>query len=125
MNVSTSGTLSLSNTNLAHSSQNYLKTNKPENSIELIIKGEIDYFDEAIIALNPQSDFTKDRFDAAKLFSLNTESPLIYLFTNDDKKVAFNNIPQINENTAMFVGILIPNEGTYSIELTESQSRFY
>ncbi len=122
--VSQTGTLNLSNANLVHSSQNFLKEDKPDNRLELLLSGETDFFDETMVVLNPEASFEKDRYDAAKLFSFNAQSPGIFTFTRDNKKAALDNIPEINESTAMRIGVLIPEKGTYEISMGESSQEF-
>lgn len=118
------GTLSISPTALAHSDQGFLKDDRKEADRMKLVVSDDTYSDEVIVGLNPKSSHSKDRYDASKLFSMNTDCPAIYALTKDDKTVALNNIPNASEGKVIQLGLYIPAEKTYNISLKEIVGAF-
>ena len=82
------------------------------------------YYDETIISCRTNSDFSRDRSDAMKLFSYNVAMPQVYSMTSDGYRTAINAIPDITEGPNIKVGIKTPAQGRYSLALTNMEGVF-
>lgn len=122
--VDAANSFSLPVSALAHSDQNFLKSNNlPDDILTLEIANEI-YSDEVFISIHAASQFEEDRLDAMKLFSFNSDCPAIYAFTSDHAAVAFNNIPQLSDTTVIDLGTRFPVAANYTISLAASGEVF-
>ena len=79
-----------------------------------------EYYDETKIRLLEESTYNRDRVDAIKMKSFNTNAPNIYTVSNDDVNLAVNSIPEANVENGIPVGTVIPVSGTYTINLQEN-----
>jgi len=82
------------------------------------------YYDETIISCRTNSDFSRDRSDAMKLFSYNVAMPQVYSMTSDGYRTAINAIPTTTEGPNIKVGIKTPAQGRYSLALTDMEGVF-
>ena len=83
-----------------------------------------DYWDETTIRIREGSEFSRDRQDAVKLFSLNAEFPQLFTSSSDHVQVSINSIPHINEEQSITLGMRIPEDGEYSLSLQEMSGPF-
>jgi len=121
--VSASGSsLSLPNSARAHGGT-WMKnsTSDPVNQISLQLSNTSN-FDETVIRLDPNGTTVKGRNDAFKLLSLSGEVPQVYTLKNTDEKICINSLPFINDPLTLPVGMYIPSDGNYTLELTGMES---
>jgi len=114
------GTLGVSNSVRVHSDQAYNK-NTGENEIPVIrleTSNASNLTDETIIRFYPGSTIAQDGdYDAYKLFGW--MYPQIYSTTSTQVKLAINTLPEYNDATIIPIGFQSPEEGEYSIRITE------
>ncbi|MDR4989335.1 MAG: T9SS type A sorting domain-containing protein [Bacteroidales bacterium] len=106
------------NTMRAHGGE-FMKNDTPaidQLKLRLAANG---YWDETTIRIRENSEFSRDRQDAFKLFSLNAEVPQLYSKSSDLVQLSINSVPEIGDETVFPVGMRIPAEGEYTISLQE------
>ncbi len=104
-------------------SSHIYKEKEAENSIVLILKAA-QYYDETKIRIDSRSTWKRDRFDALKLFSYNTEVPQLYSLADDDISLAINGIPEAQSRDYMPLGLLLPEADHYEIALLSAEGSF-
>ncbi len=75
--------------------------------------------DESTVRIKRHSQYKRDRTDALKLFSFNSQMPQLFTTSADGVNLAINTVPAIENNSEIFVGFLAPNEGRYTISLAK------
>ncbi|MEI6436851.1 MAG: hypothetical protein WCP32_18660, partial [Bacteroidota bacterium] len=88
----------------------------PLNQIKLKLSHDT-YFDETSIMFNENGSLNKGWYDASKLFSMNVEVPQVYTM-KDNGRICINSLPAINDPMTVPVGMFIPSDGNYSIDLS-------
>jgi hypothetical protein len=94
------------------------------NAVAKLRFGNQTNYDEISLILNSESGFERDRNDALKFFSFDSQMPQVYAKTSDNVNVAINSIPEINETAVIPVEIYVPAEGSYYISLSENTGVF-
>ncbi len=83
------------------------------------------YYDETLIRRKNSSSQNRDRSDAIKLFSYNTDIPQIYTVTDDLFNLAINSIPTITESLIIPVAIKVYTNSLMTITLTGISGAFH
>jgi hypothetical protein len=115
-------TFTITNEMRAHGGT-YMKTVSADDRIVLRFSGDY-YFDQTTIRLRNSSQFERDGLDALKMFSFDTEVPQIYTLTSDQRGVAINSIPSVDESLVIPIGLLVPSNGMMTITLDELTGEF-
>jgi hypothetical protein len=121
--ASDASTLNLTNSDRAHSSQGFVKSTNSELSEFALELKYGNYSDEAKVGLSDVSQQEQDNYDAYKLYSFTAGLPYLYTLTSDGTKVAYNSIPEIT-STDIRLGVVIPQAGQYTINLSAYQGNF-
>jgi len=121
--VSASGSLPLNNSKTVHQTTNFTKSANEDLSVFALKISNGTYTDETKVLLNPESQLVKDRHDAYKLYGFTAGLPYLYTLTSDGTKVAYNSIPEIT-STDIRLGVVIPQAGQYTINLSAYQGYF-
>ncbi len=82
------------------------------------------YFDETTINLRPESHFDRDRYDALKLFGYNEDIPQLYTMSDDNRRLAVNAIPFIDEDYSIPMGVKFPADDEYTLRLVDATGQF-
>lgn len=106
-----------SNAIQAHGGTNYKSTNL-DNGLVLRLTGD-GYYDETRIRIREESEDIRDRNDAMKLYSFNSNVPQVYTVSSDNAYLAVNSIPDVNTEKEIKLGTKIPKDGAYTITLEE------
>jgi hypothetical protein len=101
----------------------FMKESSLESKIVLTIKNS-GYADKTTIRLRNGSSFGRDGLDALKMFSFDTQVPQIYTLTTDQRGVAINSIPSVDESLVIPIGLLVPADGMMTITLDEFTGEF-
>jgi len=102
---------------------NFLKTETQQQQMVLKLSSTL-FYDETTIIIEPQSDVNRDIYDAAKLFSWNSDMPQIFSNTSDQVNVAINSVPHISKDMEITLGLRIPANGQYTLSLSEIGGEF-
>jgi hypothetical protein len=90
----------------------------------LVLKlGQENWYDETTIRMRDESEPTRDRQDALKLFSFNPNKPQLFTITGDDFWLAVNSMPKLDEMNPVPLGLRLPEEGVYEISITNIPSQ--
>jgi len=102
---------------------NWMKSSQssPVNQLKLTVGNSTNY-DEAFIQFDAQSAVGKDFYDAEKFFSLNTEIPQLYTLVGSNQKITINSMPFETEPFSIPLGMYIPADGVYSLNVTGIES---
>lgn len=107
--------LNLNKSFRTHDTQSFYKDNSQEY-IKLQVSNQ--YSDETIIRIVDDASFSFDgKYDARKVFP-NGSVPQLYSITKNLKQIAINSIPEIKNNTIIYLG-LKAEQGEYSISLKD------
>lgn len=79
-------------------------------------------YDEAFIQFEPEGTTGKDFLDAFKMFSFDSGIPQIYTSIENEVKIAFNSMPFNTELFSIPVGVYIPLDGEYSLNVSGIES---
>jgi len=113
-------TLSVANTERVHSDQAYYKE-ETDNDIPILRLATTDInglTDEAIIRFYEEATIEHDgNYDAYKLFGW--MYPQLYSITPEQSELAINTLPAYENGTIVPLGFVAPEEGEYSINLSE------
>jgi|GEM_PF-2009845 len=82
------------------------------------------YWDKTTVRIRGGSDYSRDRQDAAKLFSLNADVPQLYSKSSDQVALSINSIPKIDQEQPIALGMRIPADGEYTLSLQEVAGAF-
>ena len=93
-----------------------------ENLVLKLSKG--DHFDQTVIRIEHDTDFSRDRRDAIKMFSFAAHMPQIYSYTSDQVQVAVNTVPHLSEDVEFTLGLRIPSAGEYTLSVNEINGVF-
>ncbi|MCX6266908.1 MAG: autotransporter-associated beta strand repeat-containing protein [Bacteroidetes bacterium] len=74
--------------------------------------------DEAYVIFESVGSITKGWYDADKMFSMNTDVPQVYTLKDNDQKICINSMPLFNNPVAVPVGMIIPADGSYTLQLS-------
>ncbi|MCF8349174.1 MAG: T9SS type A sorting domain-containing protein [Bacteroidales bacterium] len=85
--------------------------------------GQENWYDETTIRMRDESEPTRDRQDALKLFSFNPNKPQLFTITGDDFWLAVNSMPKLDEMNPVPLGLRLPEEGVYEISITNIPSQ--
>jgi hypothetical protein len=116
--VKASGTsLSLPNAARTHDN-NWMKGPQSlvVDQLKLTLANGINY-DESFIQFESQGTNGKDFFDAEKMYSMDASIPQLYSIIENEKQVAFNSMPYNTGSFNIPLGIYIPANGEYSLNL--------
>lgn len=105
-----------------HGGGNYLKSENTNKELVLRLSSEL-YYDETQIRIKEQSDYSRDREDALKMYGFNNAIPQLYSQSSDGVSLSINSLPSINAETGINLGVLIPVNGTYILSM-ESVSEY-
>lgn len=102
----------------------FLKSgNKSDQKIVLrLSNGE--FYDETTVRFHEQSQFTRDRADALKMFGFSQAAPQVYTLTEDGIQVEINTIPEVNSSVVIPLGISVPANQMLTIEAIELSGIF-
>ncbi len=107
------------NSSRIHDSNHWLKNTSVTPSNQLIITmGTATVYDEAYIIFGTNGSLGKDWYDAEKMFSINNQVPQVYTIVDNDLKTLINAMPFTNYPVSIPVGIITPNQGTFSFKVT-------
>ncbi len=112
------GALSLTSDNQAHNAQNFIKSEKTDLDELALVLSHASEQDETKVGYNKLSSMDKDRSDASKLYGFSQTKPYIYSLTRDNIQVAYNNLPEITNETTLELGVYIQENGEHVINLT-------
>ncbi|MDD4374710.1 MAG: T9SS type A sorting domain-containing protein [Bacteroidales bacterium] len=82
--------------------------------------GNETFYDETSITQQNESQHTRDRLDALKMYSFDSQVPQLYSFSADGAQLAINSIPTANAGSPVALAALFPAEGTYTISLQQN-----
>jgi hypothetical protein len=102
---------------------NFMKSSPADDRIVLRFAGD-HYFDQTTLRLRKGSQFSRDPLDALKMFSFDTDVPQIYTLTTDQRGVAINSIPTVDESLVIPIGLVVPANGEMTITLKELSGDF-
>ncbi|PIQ32333.1 MAG: hypothetical protein COW63_07070 [Bacteroidetes bacterium CG18_big_fil_WC_8_21_14_2_50_41_14] len=117
---------------IASNNQNFTFTNairdhggiflKDQSATEgLIVRlSHKNWYNEATIRLRDESEHTRDRQDALKLFSFNSAVPQLYSQSSDMVSLAVNSIPLAQAGEPLALGMLLPEEGLFTLTLQQT-----
>ncbi|MCX6278582.1 MAG: T9SS type A sorting domain-containing protein [Bacteroidetes bacterium] len=113
--------LDIPNTARVHDN-NWLKSSEsnPVNQLKLKLGNAVNY-DEALIIFEANGSLNKGWYDASKLFSMNVEVPQVYTM-KDNGRICINSLPATNDPITVPVGMLIPSDGNYTLDLSGIES---
>lgn len=94
------------------------KANETEGLILRL--GNETYYDETRIARQNESQNTRDRLDALKMYSFNPQVPQLYSFSADGLQLAVNSIPSAEADEPVALGALLPADGAYTMSLQQT-----
>jgi hypothetical protein len=117
-----SGSFTFTNNMRVHGG-NFMKSSPADDRIVLRFAGD-HYFDQTTLRLRKGSQFSRDPLDALKMFSFDTDVPQIYTVTTDQRGVAINSIPAVDESLVIPVGLVVPANGEMTIMLKELSGEF-
>ncbi len=87
-----------------------------QDLLSIRLSGET-YFDVTSIRQKENTSSNRDRDDALKFYSFNAAAPQLYTLSQDGEKLMLNSYPELDNETAVNVGILIPVDGSYNISI--------
>jgi autotransporter-associated beta strand protein len=110
--------LSIPNTARKHDN-NWLKNSDatPVDQLKLTLSNGIAY-DETFVVFEAEGSLNKGFYDAGKLLSMNTDVPQVYTLKETDQKISINSLPLLQNQVTVPVGMIIPTDGNYTIQLT-------
>ncbi|MBE0650264.1 MAG: T9SS type A sorting domain-containing protein [Bacteroidales bacterium] len=118
------GSFNFTHSMQVHQNNSILKqTEAFDNDIILQLSSDSNY-DQTTIRVIAGSKDARDRYDALKLFSLDTSIPQLCSYTSDSVKVDVNSYPEEDSINTVKLGMYIPFEGTYSISLQQQAGVF-
>jgi subtilisin family serine protease len=120
--TSDGSTFTFNNAMRKHGSS-FMKTGNNDGRIVLRFSGDA-YYDQTVIRIKEQSDFNRDRSDALKMFSFNPDVPQLYTLTADERVVAVNSIPAVDETITIPIGLNFQTQGMMSIIAWEITGEF-
>jgi len=97
---------------------NIYKSTNEEDALKLRISGN-NHYDETIIRLDEQSAFIRDRRDALKMYSFDNSVPQLYSISENEVPLAVNSIPEISTEKSIQLGVLVPEQGIYTISISQ------
>ena len=102
---------------------NWMKSSQssPVDQLKLTMGNSTNY-DEAFIQFDTQSAVGKDFYDGEKFFSLNTDIPQIYTLVESNQKTTINSMPFATGPFSIPLGMYIPSDGVYSINISGIES---
>ncbi|MCB0806089.1 MAG: hypothetical protein KDC05_09855 [Bacteroidales bacterium] len=119
----TSGMLTVKNAARLHSSMPFFKATQTENPlIRLEISSEVNsYRDQAVVSLNESATAGYDpSFDACDFLSGVDEAPALFSMSNDNKRLAVNQLPEnIGKETIIQLGYIPGQSGLFEINATD------
>jgi len=101
-----------------HFESGFGKTN--DNEGLCLRLGNETFYDETSIIQQNESQHSRDRLDALKMYSFNPEVPQLYSLSADDVPLAINSIPTAETGSPVALGALLPAEGDYTISLLQN-----
>jgi len=102
---------------------NWLKSDEAGTVNQLVIKLSHDvYYDESFIIFESTGSLSKGWYDAGKLLSLDTGIPQVYTMKDNDLKICINSMPLLNGPVTVPIGMYVPSDGDYSIQLSGFES---
>ena len=114
--------LSLPNSARVHGGS-WLKNTEVSPLNQLKIKlGNAANYDETSIMFAANGTMNKGWYDAHKLLSMSAEVPQVYTLKDIDTKICINSLPFINDPLTVPVGMYIPSDGNYTLELSGLES---
>jgi len=101
----------------------FLKEEKTEDLLALqFVKGKA--YDQLIFRKRENSSFARDRLDALKLFSYDSQMPQLYSYSEDGRNLCVNTVPELYTPHGLDIALYVPAHGTYSIKLAEASGVF-
>jgi subtilisin family serine protease len=101
----------------------FMKSSGEQDMIVLKLSNEA-FSDKATIRINKNSSFARDRYDAVKMHSFNRQVPHIYSLTDDNRSVAVNTIPTVNETVTIPVSLQYQSQGMMTISADDISGAF-
>jgi len=95
----------------------FYKNQKAGDGLVLRLSQE-NWYDETTIRMRDESEPTRDRQDALKLFSFNPNKPQLFTITGDDFWLAVNSMPKLDEMNPVPLGLRLPEYGVYEISIS-------
>lgn len=123
--VNQAGNFTFTNSMQVHSTDKLLKstTANEDNLLKLRLSSDI-HFDETIIRVNENANSERDRYDALKVLSYDASVPQIWSYTSDSEMVNINSYFTADSVKRVQMGVLLPDDGVYTISLQEKTSDF-
>jgi hypothetical protein len=102
---------------------NWLKNDatSPVDQLKLTLGNGV-AFDETFIVFEAEGSLEKGFYDAGKLLSMNSEVPQVYTLKDNHQKICINSLPYFHEAFAVPVGLLIPADGNYTLQISGMES---
>ncbi len=101
----------------------WLKSTETEPVNQLSLKlGKDAFYDVTSIIFSLNGSMNKAWYDADKLFSMDTKIPQVYSIKDNNQKICINTLPVIKDPVTVPLGIYIPADGNYTLELSGFES---
>jgi hypothetical protein len=101
----------------------WLKSTDTEPVNQLSLKlGKDAFYDVTSIIFSLNGSMNKAWYDADKLFSMDTKVPQVYTIKDNNQKICINTLPVIKDPVTVPLGIYIPADGNYTLELSGFES---
>ena len=101
----------------------WLKSTDTEPVNQLSLKlGKDAFYDVTSIIFSLNGSMNKAWYDADKLFSMDTKIPQVYSIKDNNQKICINTLPVIKDPVTVPLGIYIPADGNYTLELSGFES---
>jgi len=101
----------------------FMKEVKDEPLLVLRLSGD-QYYDQIQIRIDNQSNYTRDRNDAVKIYSYNSAAPQLLSYTEDNIALAINSIPEVAVEKPVQLGIRAPKAGQYILSIAQVSEAF-
>lgn len=111
-----------SSTIQSHGGTNYKSAAEQPATIILRLANATNY-DETSIRLMGDSEATRDRNDALKMYSFNPAIPQLYSLSQDEAPLAVNSHAQIAAEQPIRLGMKLPAAGSYTLSLEQADAQ--
>jgi hypothetical protein len=93
-----------------------------ENMVVRLSHGQ--FFDETTMRISEQSQWMRDRYDAAKFFSFSSEVPQLFSQSANQYWLAINSVPYLLPDSEYILGLRAPGTGQYTLSLQSVSGAF-
>ncbi len=101
-----------------HGSSMTFKSSNEENALVLRLSND-EYYNETKLLEDSRSENIRDKYDAVKFFSYDSNVPMLFSYSNDNTPLAINSIPDFNTELSVILGMRIPEDDNYFLNVTD------